>query len=168
MAKPLIQIVDKEDKVIGSSEATPAHLAGLTHRISRVMIDDGKGNLLLQKRSKTVKNWPEYWDNSAAGHVDVGEDYIDAAKREMLEEIGLDGYDLEEVGYFYSEEKYKNKYLKRFNKLYRLTIDFTPTDLEVAEVAEVRWFSLSEVKRLVEDPESKLTTGLRDVINRFY
>lgn len=168
MAKALVQIVDENDNVIGSGIAHEVHLKGQIHRIARVMIDDGNGRILLQKRAKTVNNWPEYWDNSAAGHVDTGEDYLDAAKREMEEEIGVIGYDPKEFGYYYSEEKYNNKHLRRFNKIYKLTIDFTPQKLEEAEVEEVKWLTLEEVKDLVNDPESKCTTGLRQIISRFY
>ncbi|MFM2381971.1 MAG: hypothetical protein RLZZ76_738 [Candidatus Parcubacteria bacterium] len=36
-------------------------------------------------------NMPGRWDNSAAGHVDAGEDYSRAVLREAEEEIGVRG-----------------------------------------------------------------------------
>ena len=50
---------------------------------------DGGCDILLQRRSDQVKNWPGYWDISAAGHVSLGETPLDAALREAQEEIGI-------------------------------------------------------------------------------
>lgn len=50
---------------------------------------DGGCDVLLQRRADQVKNWPGYWDISAAGHVSLGETPLDAALREAQEEIGI-------------------------------------------------------------------------------
>ena len=34
---------------------------------------------------------PGLWDSSAAGHVDSGENYLDCARRELAEELGVSG-----------------------------------------------------------------------------
>ena len=44
---------------------------------------------LLQLRSKEKDNYPNCWDISAAGHVRAGETIIQAARRELHEELGL-------------------------------------------------------------------------------
>ena len=44
--------------------------------------------LLFQKRSQSVSHNPRQWDISAAGHINAGESYLDAALRECSEEIG--------------------------------------------------------------------------------
>ena len=43
----------------------------------------------MQKRVLSKDENPGLWDSSAAGHVDSGESYDNAAKRELLEELGL-------------------------------------------------------------------------------
>lgn len=45
--------------------------------------------MLLQKRSKNKDSHPGLWDISAAGHVDSGETPLEAAVREVEEEIGI-------------------------------------------------------------------------------
>ena len=45
--------------------------------------------LFLQKRSLLKDSSPGLWDSSASGHLDVGEDYHDAAVRELAEELGI-------------------------------------------------------------------------------
>lgn len=164
---PLILVVDEDDRPIGSATKKEAIHSGNFHRISRVMLHHPDGKILLQKRTSNVV-FPNCWDNSASGHVDEGEDYLVAAKREMLEEIGVKDIDLEEVDYYKREEDFGDHVLRRFNKLYKGTIDFTPTDLGLDEVSEVRWFSLKEIKDLIEDHPDEVTGGLKYIIQKHY
>ena len=82
-----IDVVDGNDNVVGESTREEAHAKGLLHRIVHVIIRNSKGEILLQKRSKNdgIGNW----DASVGGHVDTGESYEQAAKREMMEEVGI-------------------------------------------------------------------------------
>ncbi|MBQ8996791.1 NUDIX domain-containing protein [Candidatus Saccharibacteria bacterium] len=50
--------------------------------------ENGKIQLLAQKRAKTVHNGG-FYDASAGGHVDLGEDVLTAALRETKEELGV-------------------------------------------------------------------------------
>lgn len=81
MAKDLIQIVDENDNVIGTADRLEAHRSGKIHRISRVTLENDRGQVLVQLRSNNVDDFPGYLDHAAGGHVDVGEDYLTAAKR---------------------------------------------------------------------------------------
>lgn len=65
---------------------------GLLHGAAHVWIwrvQDGKVEVLLQKRAAEKKLWPEYFDVSAAGHINAGETSLQAAVRELSEEIGV-------------------------------------------------------------------------------
>lgn len=168
MVAKLIQIVDDNDQVIGESEMSSAWRKGLKHRIARIMAEDKDGRILLQKRSATMPNFPNCWDHSAAGHVDVGEDYDTAAKRELQEEIGISGKKLELIDTYYTEEIEKDFKLNRFNALYKVIISETPTEIDPHEVAEVRWFTLDEIKKLIKDNPENATKGLAYVIRRYY
>jgi isopentenyl-diphosphate delta-isomerase len=53
-----------------------------------VIIHDANGHLFLQRRSPSKDTFPNCWDNSCTGHVDAGEDYLTAARRELGEELG--------------------------------------------------------------------------------
>ncbi len=163
----LVRIVDENDKPIGNKSLREARTKGLIHRIARVMVEDSKGRILLQKRTKKLL-WPHCWDNSAAGHVDADEEYLPAAKRELFEETGIKADKLEEVGTYFTDKKEDWRILKRFNRVYRLIKDDVDTTVHNAEVAEVKWFTLGEVKKLIKDHPDKVTDGLRDVISRYY
>jgi 16S rRNA (adenine1518-N6/adenine1519-N6)-dimethyltransferase len=54
-----------------------------------ILIFNAAGELFLQKRSRLKDRHPNVWDSSAAGHVDAGEEYDDAAARELDEELGI-------------------------------------------------------------------------------
>jgi isopentenyldiphosphate isomerase len=66
------------------------HADGDWHIASYVWVFDGKGRILLQRRAPHKDAWPGRWDASAAGHVEAGETAIEAARRELAEELGLE------------------------------------------------------------------------------
>lgn len=51
---------------------------------------DGEVEFLFQHRSKGMRDFPDRWDISAGGHVNLGESNIAAAVRETREEIGAE------------------------------------------------------------------------------
>ncbi len=164
-----IQIVDEHDKPVGGEDMFVAQEKGLIHRIVRIMVEDREGRVLLQKRSKKMKRWPGCWDNSAAGHVDAGEDYDTAAKRELFEEIGIKRSSLEELGTYFTDRPLDNlPHLRRFNRVYKVIADKTEIVIDEDEVAEVRWFTLGQIKQLIKEQPEKVTDGLIDVIERYY
>lgn len=165
----LIQIVDENDRPIDArATVREARAKGLTHRLSRIMIENSDGDILLQKRANSAHSWPGLWDSSAGGHVDRGEDYKAAAKREMEEEIGVESDDLELLGKYYAQFSYNGNLLKRFNTLYRLKYDKTPEKIDSDEVELVRWFSLDDIKKMIKNNPEQCTPGLIEVIERYY
>ncbi len=82
-------VVDSEDRVIGDAPRSTVHGDNLLHRAVHILLFNDAGELFLQKRSRRKDRHPGVWDSSAAGHVDAGEDYDDAAARELQEELGV-------------------------------------------------------------------------------
>ena len=66
------------------------HKKGLWHRAVYGFIFNKKGDVLLQKRAKTKKIWPDLWDITAGGHVLAGEFGEQALQREIKEELNYD------------------------------------------------------------------------------
>lgn len=99
----IFDVVNERDEVIGTETRGVVHARDLWHRAVHVFVFNRKGELFLQKRSPWKDKHPGKWDSSAAGHLDSGEDYAAAARRELGEELGLAGDmaaagKLEEVG----------------------------------------------------------------------
>jgi len=64
---------------------------------------NSKNELLLTRRAHTKKTFPGLWTNTVCGHPAPDEGVVDAAKRRLKEEMGIEGVDLKEVSpYRYS------------------------------------------------------------------
>ena len=90
-------------------ERSTAHRTGVRHRTAHVWIyreTEGRYQVLVQKRSDSKASFPGMYDTSCAGHVPAGEEPIDAAVRELSEELGirLRPDQLEELGQFDSRD----------------------------------------------------------------
>lgn len=65
------------------------HEQGMWHSAAHIWIYNKNGEVLMQLRAKGKDSFPGYWDISVAGHVDSGEKPLEAAVRELSEEIGI-------------------------------------------------------------------------------
>ena len=85
-----LEIVDEENNLTGKTEERDiVHAKGLWHREIAVWIMNEKGEVLLQKRSPNKKQGANNWSTSCAGHIDIGEEPIKSAIREIREELGI-------------------------------------------------------------------------------
>jgi isopentenyldiphosphate isomerase len=82
-------LVDEQDRVTARARRGEVHARGWRHRAIHVLVFNRAGNIFLQKRSMTKDMSPGLWDSSCSGHVDSGEGYDVAARRELGEELGL-------------------------------------------------------------------------------
>jgi isopentenyldiphosphate isomerase len=88
MSEEIFDIVNERDEVIGRAPRSEVHARGLLHRAVHVLVFNARGELFLQKRSKTKDREPSRWGASASGHVDSGEEYDVTVVRELGEELG--------------------------------------------------------------------------------
>ena len=127
--------IDAQDNALGEVSLIKAHQEGLLHRVSVVYLTNDDSQILIQKRTDGKL------DHSAAGHVDVGESYFEAAKRELKEELGVSGVALQEIGSCASKENGK-KIWHRFNVFMCKT---NPGKLDPNEVEGVFWANPTEI-----------------------
>jgi isopentenyl-diphosphate delta-isomerase type 1 len=85
----IFDVVDLNDNILRQEPRAVVHREKLLHRAIHVFVFNQAGQLYLQRRSMTKDTAPGKWVSSCSGHVDTGEDYDDAAPRELSEEIGL-------------------------------------------------------------------------------
>ncbi len=167
MHKP-IQIVDEYGKYQTTVDSPKfANLNNQIRLISRVMITNKDGQYLLQKRADDMFVYPGFWDSSAAGHVDEGETEQDAAYRELAVEVGISDVKLTKAYEIYNETEENHGYLsKTYSHVYFGEFDSAMKTLKIdpAEVSEVKWFSVNELKYLASQPNT-VTEGLSKIIN---
>lgn len=87
--KRLLDVVNENDEIIDSKSREDIHRLGLIHRQVHVWMFDENKNLFLQKRGFTQTS-AGLLDATVGGHVNKGENYIDAAIRETREETGME------------------------------------------------------------------------------
>ncbi len=128
-------IVDEDDNVI---EFVPrSKVNGRRIRMTAIWIEDSDGNVLIHKRSKQKSNWPGYWENAAAGGVAHDESYEENAYKELEEEIGVKGVELEFVAKTRFDTKNGERYCSWYKAVVNLPIE--KFELQESEVEKVEW-----------------------------
>ncbi|MBW2991202.1 NUDIX domain-containing protein [Candidatus Woesearchaeota archaeon] len=155
-----VDILDENGNPTGEVKLKlEAHEKGLWHRGVHVWIYNSRGEVMLQKRAKYKRHYPNLWDISAAGHVSAGQSYDEAATRELFEELGIE-VDVSHL------KKVENRQLiqedinpllhnREFVNVYLLKWDGDIKDLKLQkeEVERVRFLPLSKFKAELDNPD---------------
>ncbi len=141
----LIEWVDEHDRVIGVVPRSRMRRENLRHRSAAVVVRSGDGRLLVHRRAATKDLRPGWWDVCAGGVVGVGESFIDAATRELAEELGVTGVDLEPLGV----GRFDDVDSREISHLFLVTTD-GPFEFADGEVAEARLVTRDELTVLMD------------------
>ena len=83
-------LVDEDDRGVGHLSKALCHEgSGVLHRAFSLLIFNGNGELLLQRRAPTKRLWPQFWSNSCCSHPRGSETLEAATQRRLYEELGL-------------------------------------------------------------------------------
>lgn len=162
----LLDIRNADGSLSGQVKARDlVHRDGDAHGVSHVWVvrpnKIGTFDVLLQKRSKDKETYPKVYDVSCAGHLSAGDDYIEAAVREMKEELGLiiKSEDLIFIGInditiceeFHgvpiNDHEISNIYV------YVCDVSIDKLRLQKSEVEAVRWFESRKCAQLMKANE---------------
>ncbi len=162
----LLDRVDENDNIIGTTTREEAHTLGYAHRVAAIFVFDDQGRLLINLRKKDGN-----LDHSSAGHVGRGETYNEAAARELKEELGLTAH-LEKVGVFYADERVPTRKLQvvHYFGLYETKIskdEINSMTLQKDEVVKIIPMTIQEVAESMIKESMKWTTGSKFTLN-FY
>lgn len=143
----LIPIVNNKDQIIcykEQSEVKPWDIK----RISCLLIENLKWDVLLAKRSYTMERRPWKWWSAAGWCVDKGESYEEAMKREAKEELWIEIKNYKKT----SKVRYKMIFIQHFKAIMDLEIE--KLKLQKEEVDSVKWISKDELyKQCKENPD---------------
>lgn len=134
----------KTGKIIGRNDPL---LPGEYCRTVCVCVFNGKGELLLQKRTPNKALWANLWDITAAGGVLAGENGQQAAERELKEEMGLD------ISFEGVRPKLTTYFRDGFSDVFTVVKDVALSDLTLQreEVADARWASQQEIEKMMDE-----------------
>jgi isopentenyl-diphosphate delta-isomerase type 1 len=149
-----LEVVDENNQVVSLAGRNEIHEKGLRHRSVHIFVFNTQGDLYLQKRSATKDQYPEHWDTSAAGHTDPGESQIEAAQRELQEELGLN-VPLEEVLHYPACPETGWEFVTLFSARTN-----NPITLNLEEATTGDYFTPDQVTQLLNDPHQKIAPAL--------
>nr|WP_221380796.1 isopentenyl-diphosphate Delta-isomerase [Actinoplanes polyasparticus] len=155
----LVELVDAEGRALGTATVAESHQApGRLHRAFSVFLRDEFGQVLLQQRAAVKTRFPLRWANTCCGHPLPGEALPVAAARRLVEELGVDGVELTEVGVYayYAEDPATGRVEYEYD---HVLVGDLPSGVRPSpdpdEVADLRWVSVPVLLAEAEsDPRS--------------
>lgn len=91
MEEEILDVVNEKDKFVRKATRKEVREKALLHRVARIIIENNKGELLIQKRSMKKDIYPGHWDVGVAETVKSGEGYESAAMVGLRDELGITG-----------------------------------------------------------------------------
>ncbi len=157
-----LDIVDRDDNIIGSASKHDANDNRLGHRIIHVFLFADDGRIALQLRGKDLYWCPDHWSTAVGGYVSKGQTYEEAAMREFQEELGTtspltflakDIYDVPGGGF---------KHLHIYTTTYNGPFNPSPH-----EVQRVEYFSIDQIRDMITNGE-KFHPELLYLLHKYY
>ncbi|WNN43125.1 NUDIX hydrolase YfcD [Winslowiella toletana] len=135
-----VDIVNEDNEVIAQSSRTQMRAQCLRHRATYIVVHDGMGKILVQRRTDNKDFMPGMLDATAGGVVQSGEVLLESARREAEEELGIAAVPFAEHGQFYFEDPHCRVWGGLFS-----CVSHGPFAMQEEEVAEVFWMTPEEV-----------------------
>lgn len=150
----MLDVVDGNNRIIGETPRKGVHETNKLHRAVHIFMLDSGGKLWIEKRGQSVDTHPGCYDSSAAGHVRKGESYDDAARRETIEELGIENLELKPAYDLPLGPGTKNEFVR----LYVARSDEKPRLHEDAESQEP--YTVEEIDMMIKNGEKFVPTFL--------
>jgi isopentenyldiphosphate isomerase len=143
----LVDVVDDAGRTVATVTRREMRARRLPHRCTYLLVFNRRGDLFVHLRTAGKDVYPSHWDVTIGGVVAAGEAFDDGARRETLEELGID-VEPEPLFPF----RYADAATVVQAMVYRLLHD-GPFRLQPEEILRGEFVPLSEVKRrLARDP----------------
>jgi isopentenyl-diphosphate delta-isomerase len=154
MAEEYVILVDENDQEVGQMEKMEAHRLGLLHRAFSILIFNDRGELLLQQRAAHKYHSPLLWTNTCCSHPRPQETVLDAAKRRLQEEMGMQA-NMQEVLHFLYEAKLDQGLSE--HELDHVLVGYTNENPQInpEEVKAFKWIALEQlIQELEQNPDT--------------
>lgn len=143
-------LYDRDRRIIGAHTRGEPLPTGGYHLVVHVWIKNREGKYLLSQRAADRPSYPLWWETTG-GSVLQGETSLQGALRETKEEVGVD---LDPAAGRLPFSRRREEY-QDFMDVWLFEYD-GPVDLRsatTAEVAQVRWMTVEEIRTLFDREE---------------
>ena len=113
---------------------------GVYHLVSDVLVRHVDGSWLVMRRASGKTNGG-LWEATAGGSALAGENALQCARRELLEETGVEAGEMEELGRSYNDDRH-TVYAEFFC---RTDCDKDSVRLQAGETEDYRWLTTAEL-----------------------
>jgi len=160
-----LDLVDKNDKIIGRKPRSAIYQERLSNfRVVNAFVVNSKGQLWIPQRSHDKKKFPGALDFSMGGHVESGESYDIAFKRETLEELRID---IAAINYrLLGKLSPKRDRVASFMQVYEILMEQTPK-YNPDDFINSYWLYSHELQAMIKNGKPA-KSDLIVVTNRFY
>lgn len=165
MMEEHVVLVNTLDQNEGTMEKMEAHREGRLHRAFSVFILNSRGELLLQQRAHHKYHSGGLWTNTCCSHPREGEDTIDAGKRRLVEEMGMQCQLEKGFDFIYRSELDGGLVEHEFDHVLFGMSDLTPTP-NPEEVAGYRYVSFADLRLEMSANPEGFTTWFRICFER--
>ncbi|HYC41303.1 MAG TPA: isopentenyl-diphosphate Delta-isomerase [Chitinophagaceae bacterium] len=160
MMEPNVILVDEEDRPVGVASKSEAHRDGLLHRAFSVFIFDREGKMLIHQRAADKYHSGGLWTNACCSHPRPGEETLDAARRRLVEELGISA-DLSFLfSFLYQSELGEGIWEHEFDHVFVGEYE-GPLEVNAGEVSDHRYESMENVRQGIEETPEKYSTWFR-------
>lgn len=156
-------LVDEGDNAIGTMEKMEAHKKGVLHRAFSVLLFDGGGRILLQKRASKKYHSSGLWTNTCCSHPAPGEKMEDAVRRRLLEEMGIDLQPEFAYKFIYRANLDQGLIEHEFDHVFIGTFDGEP-DINHEEVEDWKFVALDWLKKDIGENPGRYTYWFKLII----
>lgn len=158
----MLECFDDNGKIIEPVLRKLAHEEPLkyNHAVVNIWVINKNGEILCSKRSEGVKGNPGKWQTYFGGHLKAGITFIENAKIELEEEIGLN---VEDKDLFLLDKGYYEP-SKHFYESYIYVLNGSVLDLNFndGEVTDIKWYSIEDYWKERNLNEDKWCNGLTE------
>lgn len=141
----MVEVVDADGTVVDVVSRAVMRAGRLRHRCTFVVVRNGRGEVLIHRRSPDKDMWPDRWDLAVGGVVQAGESWDDAAARELAEEVGVRRVDLVVSS---GTLTYDDPDVSELARVWTVTWD-GPVSFDDGEVVAAEWVPVRELGRLI-------------------
>jgi 8-oxo-dGTP pyrophosphatase MutT (NUDIX family) len=155
----MVALVDDAGAVVGNAPRSRVRRENLRHVATAVLLRHPDGRIYVHRRSPE-KDWqPSAHDAAAGGILQSGEEPEEAARRELAEELGVEGVRLRRllVG------RYDDDTTRYVAHVFETTYGGAVTHAD-GEVVWGAWMSLDDLGRMLADPGWPFVPDTRAVL----
>ncbi|HUH46985.1 MAG TPA: isopentenyl-diphosphate Delta-isomerase [Arenibacter sp.] len=167
MEEENVILVNQQDEQIGIMLKMEAHEKALLHRAFSVFIMNDKGETMIQQRAAHKYHSPLLWANTCCSHQRVGETNIEAGKRRLKEEMGIET-ELRELFSFIYKAPFDNGLTE--HELDHVMVGYHNGDpiLDPEEVAAWKWMRPEDIKKDISAAPDKYSAWFKIIFDKFY